>query len=99
MRRFKTGTLCLIGILVLLSAACARVRPPRGSVFVQVVRSSPAGGDSAMYTTLLLALASARRSIRITNPYFMLDEAMTETLLKRIQAGVSVEVLAPPPAR
>jgi cardiolipin synthase A/B len=66
-----------------------------GSVLVQVVRSSPAGGDSAMYTTLLLALASARRSIKITNPYFMLDEAMTEILLKRIQTGVTVEVLAP----
>jgi cardiolipin synthase len=72
-----------------------RPNSPRGSVLVQVVRSSPAGGDSAMYTTLLLALSSARRSIRITNPYFMLDEAMTETLLKRIRAGVSVEVLAP----
>ncbi len=72
-----------------------RPNPPRGSVLVQVVRSSPAGGDSAMYTTLLLALASARRSIKITNPYFMLDEAMTEILLKRIQTGVTVEVLAP----
>ena len=72
-----------------------RPTPPRGSVLVQVVRSSPGGGDSAMYTTLLLALASARRSIRITNPYFMLDEAMTEALLKRIRAGVTVDVLAP----
>jgi cardiolipin synthase len=72
-----------------------RPNPARGSVLVQVVRSSPAGGDSAMYTTLLLALASARRSIRITNPYFMLDEAMTEALLKRIRAGVTVDVLVP----
>ena len=72
-----------------------RPNPAQGSVLVQVVRSSPAGGDSAMYTTFLLALASARRSIRITNPYFMLDEAMTEVLLKRIQAGVTVDVLVP----
>jgi cardiolipin synthase len=72
-----------------------RPNPPRGSVPVQVVRSSPAGGDSAMYTTLLLALSSARRSIRITNPYFMLDEAMTEALLKRIRTGVTVDVLVP----
>jgi cardiolipin synthase len=48
-----------------------------------------------MYTTLLLALGSARRSIRITNPYFMLDEAMTEALLKRIRTGVTVDVLVP----
>jgi cardiolipin synthase len=72
-----------------------RPNPPRGPVPVQVVRSSPAGGDSAMYTTLLIALGSARRSIRITNPYFMLDEAMTEALFKRLRAGVTVEVLVP----
>jgi cardiolipin synthase len=72
-----------------------RPNPTRGSVPVQVVRSSPGGGASAMYTTLLLALGSARRSIRITNPYFMLDEAMTEVLLKRVQLGVTVEVIVP----
>jgi len=72
-----------------------RPNPAKGSVLVQIVRSSPAAGDSAMYTTLLLALDSARRSIRITNPYFMLDEAMTEALLKRIRAGATVDVLVP----
>jgi cardiolipin synthase A/B len=72
-----------------------RPNPERGSVPVQVVRSSPSAGGSAMYTTFLLALASARRSIRITNPYFMLDAAMTEVLLERVRAGVTVEVLVP----
>jgi cardiolipin synthase len=66
-----------------------------GAVAVQVVRSSPSSGDYAMYTTLLVALASARRSIRITNPYFLLDAAMTETLLERVRRGVRVEVLVP----
>jgi cardiolipin synthase len=72
-----------------------RPNPPRGSVPVQVVRSSPASGQAAMYTTLLLALASARRSIRITNPYFVLDDAMKNALLARIRLGVTVEVLVP----
>ena len=69
--------------------------PRRGSVPVQVVRSSPSTGDTAMYTTLLLALSSARRSIRITNPYFVLDDAMRSSLLARIRNGVTVEVLVP----
>src|SRR5262249_34136395 len=34
----------------------------KGDVEAQVVRSSPAGGGTAMYTMFLLALASARRS-------------------------------------
>ena len=33
---------------------------PRGQVYAQVARSSPAGGSTAMYTTLLLALSAAR---------------------------------------
>jgi cardiolipin synthase len=43
-------------------------------VDAQVVRSSPAGGSVAMYTMFLLAMASARRSIHITNPYFVPDD-------------------------
>src|SRR5262245_31363713 len=72
-----------------------RPNPPRGNVAVQVVRSSPAGGQAAMYTTILLALASARRSIRITNPYFVLDDAMKDVLLARLRLGVTIEVLVP----
>src|SRR5689334_7333321 len=46
----------------------------RGDVYAQVVKSSPAAGSFAMYTTFLLAVNSAQRSIHITNPYFVLDE-------------------------
>jgi cardiolipin synthase len=66
-----------------------------GGVDVQVVRSSPRGGSSAMYSTFLIALGSAKRSIRITNPYLLLDERLTTVLLERAQANVSVEVLVP----
>src|SRR6185503_9881879 len=68
---------------------------PHGAVALQVVRSSPQAGASSMYSTLLLALASAKRSIRITNPYLLLDEKFTTVLLERAQANVSVEVLVP----
>jgi cardiolipin synthase len=72
-----------------------RPHPPRGQVAAQVVRGSPEGGSYAMYNTLLIALNSARQSIRITNPYFLLDDAMTEAILARLQRGVSIEVLVP----
>jgi cardiolipin synthase len=68
---------------------------PRGQVYAQVVRSSPAGGSFAMYTTFLLAMASARRSILITNPYFVLDDTMAEALTTAVRRGVKVVVLVP----
>ena len=67
----------------------------KGDVDAQVVRSSPAGGSSAMYTVFLLALSSAQRSIHITNPYFVPDEKMMSTLLDAAQRGVEVKLLIP----
>jgi cardiolipin synthase len=72
-----------------------RPHPPRGQVAAQVVRSSPEGGSYAMYSTLLIALNAARESIRITNPYFLLDDAWTEAILGRVRRGVTVQVLVP----
>jgi cardiolipin synthase len=67
----------------------------QGSVFAQVVRSSPVGGSFSMYTMFLLAMSSARRSIYITNPYFLPDDRMTRTLVEASQRGVRVVVLLP----
>jgi len=67
----------------------------KGLVDAQVVWSSPAGGSTAMYTMFLLALASARHSIHITNPYFVPDETMISTLLGAAQRGVEVVLLIP----
>ena len=72
-----------------------RAQPSQGPVAVQVVKSSPEGGSYAIYNTLLIALNSARESVRITNPYFLLDDAMTKAVLERVRRGVTVEVLVP----
>jgi cardiolipin synthase len=69
--------------------------PAAGRVYAQVVRSSPAGGSFAMYTTLLLAMASARQSIYITNPYFLPDSKMLDTLEAAVRRGVRVVILLP----
>jgi len=68
---------------------------PNGDVYAQVVKSSPAAGSFAMYTTFLLAVNSAQRSIHITNPYFVIDERMRDSLLAVRRRGVRVMVLVP----
>ena len=82
---------------VALGGAAYFPRPTeiKGGVDAQVVRSSPAGGSVAMYTMFLLAMASARRSIYITNPYFVPDEKMVLTLLQARRRGVRVVLLLP----
>jgi cardiolipin synthase A/B len=68
---------------------------PRGQVYAQVARSSPAGGSAAMYTTFLLALSAARTSVLVTNPYFVLDDTMREAVVRTVRRGVRVAVLVP----
>ncbi len=68
---------------------------PIGNVFAQIVRSSPAGGSFQTYMLFLITINSARKSILITNPYFIPDDVMTEALLKAAARGVRVIVLAP----
>jgi cardiolipin synthase A/B len=69
--------------------------PRRGAVSAQVVRSSPTMGSFSMYTMFLLAMSAARRSIYITNPYFLPDDRMVRALTEAPGRGVRVVVLLP----
>jgi cardiolipin synthase len=66
-----------------------------GDARVQVIKSSPAGGSYEMHTMYLLAIAAARRSIELTNPYFLPDGPMEEALLAAAARGVRVVALTP----
>jgi cardiolipin synthase A/B len=68
---------------------------PTGNIPAQIVSSSPAGGSFQNYMLFLLSINSARKSILITNPYFIPDSVMTEALLKAVSRGVRVVVLTP----
>ena len=68
---------------------------PKGKVHAQVVKSSPFSGSFESYLGFLLAISSARKSIYITNPYFVPDERMTEALLNAVARGVHVVLLTP----
>src|SRR5262249_4842657 len=72
-----------------------RPQPARGPAYAHVIRSSPAGGSFAIYTTLLLALSSARRSIFLTNPYFLPDATMLDALVQARNRKGRVVVLVP----
>ena len=66
-----------------------------GDARAQVIKSSPAGGSYEMHTMYLLAIAAARRSIYLTNPYFLPDERMERALLGAAARGVRVVALTP----
>ena len=68
---------------------------PTGNVPAQIVKSSPAGGSFQNYMLFLLSINSAKKSILITNPYFIPDSVMTKALVKAATRGVRVLVLLP----
>jgi cardiolipin synthase len=92
---FAENWLETTGVVLGGEAYFPRPIEPRGEVYAQVVRSSPAAGSFAMYTTFLLAVSAARESIDITNPYFVLDRAMQQALVEAARRGVRIRVLVP----
>jgi cardiolipin synthase len=67
----------------------------RGKLPAQIVKSSPVGGSFQNYMLFLLSITSAKKSILITNPYFIPDDLMIEALLGAAGRGVQVIVLVP----
>ena len=67
----------------------------RGRTALQLVKSSPVGGSFQNYILYLLAITWAKKSILITNPYFIPDDHMIAALLKATARGVRVVVLVP----
>jgi cardiolipin synthase A/B len=68
---------------------------PRGKVSAQMVKSSPIGGSFQNYMLFLLSITSAKKSILITNSYFIPDDTMIDALLNAVARGVRVVVLVP----
>ena len=63
----------------------------RGTAFV--VRSAANGGSNDLKRTYMLALASARRSIDICSPYFLVDRSSRWALQEAVRRGVHVRIL------
>lgn len=58
-----------------------------------VVRSSPTGGGNDLKRLYLLAIASARRTLDITTPYFVTDESSNWAFEDAVRRGVKVRIL------
>lgn len=58
-----------------------------------IVRSSPTGGSNDLKRLYLLAIASARRTLDITTPYFVPDESSDWALADAVNRGVKVRIL------
>jgi cardiolipin synthase len=58
-----------------------------------VIRSSPTGGSNDLKRLYLFAIASARRSIDVTTPYFVTDESTMWSLEDAVRRGVKIRIL------
>jgi cardiolipin synthase len=64
-----------------------------GTVATQMFKSSPRQGSESVRLLFLLAIASARKSIRIGNPYFVPDDLAIATLIAARKRGVAIELV------
>jgi cardiolipin synthase A/B len=61
-----------------------------------VINSTPTiGGSTRARILMQLLLASARRSISITTPYFLPDKSLMHELCQAVERGVTVRILVP----
>jgi cardiolipin synthase len=68
--------------------------PPPGEEGASfLIRSSPTGGSNDLKRLYLLAIASARRTLDITTPYFVTDESTGWALEDAVRRGVKVRIL------
>jgi cardiolipin synthase len=58
-----------------------------------VIRSSPTGGSNDLKRLYLLAIASARRTIDITTPYFVTDESSDWAFREAAARGVKIRII------
>ena len=61
----------------------------------QMFSSSPTGGSESMHLMYLLAITAARRSIQLSNAYFVPDEMTVKALVAAARRGVAVQIITP----
>ncbi|MBA2479252.1 MAG: cardiolipin synthase B [Planctomycetes bacterium] len=66
-----------------------------GEVPMQLFKSSPDEGSESVRLMFLLSIASARRTLRIENAYFVPDDLSVQTLCSAARRGVRIQVIVP----
>jgi cardiolipin synthase len=67
------------------------------STFAQVFKSSPNEGSADARLMYTIALAAARKRIRIGTAYFVPDEQVVEALVAAAERGVEIDIIVPGP--
>jgi cardiolipin synthase len=68
---------------------------PAGKYAAQMFSSSPSGGSESMQLMYLLAITAARKTIDLSNSYFVPDDMTIQTLLDAARRGVKIRVITP----
>lgn len=68
---------------------------PRGDIAARGISDGPDEDFEALRWTLLAALATAQRSVRIVTPYFLPDQTLVAALNLAALRGVTVDVVLP----
>jgi len=66
-----------------------------GNDFAQVFKSSPREGTENVRLMYMLSIAAARKSIRLSVPYFVPGHLITSALVEARKRGVKVEIIVP----
>jgi len=69
----------------------------QGDMPAQMFSSSPTGGGESMHLMYLLAITAARRTIHLSNSYFVPDELAIKALIAAAKRGVDVRIITPGP--
>ena len=95
MATFAENWLTSSGELLVGNAYFPEIRCPNPATAL-VINSTPTSGGSTRARVLFqLLLASARRSIAITTPYFLPDKSLMRELCRAVERGVEVRILVP----
>jgi len=68
---------------------------PQGDMPAQMFSSSPTGGSESMHLMYLMAITAARRTIHLSNAYFVPDELAVRALVAAAKRGVDVRIITP----
>ncbi len=68
---------------------------PKGDMPAQMFSSSPTGGSESMHLMYLMAITAARRTIHLSNSYFVPDELTVNALAAAARRGVEVRIITP----
>ena len=70
--------------------------PPLGEGgMAQMFSSSPSGGSESMELMYLMSITAAKRTIRISNSYFVPSELAIQAMSEALRRGVKVQIITP----